>query len=172
MTRWTVCYDSKPCPAQAGLLSHHGEPEFGAAVRPACAESELLSLIDMMDSRMEIYQEALEDVPAGSFRTPAKDDNAAPYHFDRRTLPIFKCVDYKTPRVFGVIQRPKVAPYILRMRENIASDLGIPLDAVSVEDHVRVGVAQQAPLTGHLHPAQHQRASPAPGRAWPPTPWR
>ncbi len=26
--------------------------------------------------------------------TPAKDDNAAPYHFDRRTLPIFKCVDY------------------------------------------------------------------------------
>ena len=27
--------------------------------------------------------------------TPAKDDNAAPYHFDRRTLPIFKCVDYK-----------------------------------------------------------------------------
>ncbi|MCI8301411.1 MAG: hypothetical protein HFF68_01480 [Oscillospiraceae bacterium] len=29
--------------------------------------------------------------------TPAKDDNAAPYHFDRRTLPIFKCVDYITP---------------------------------------------------------------------------
>ena len=49
------------------LLSHHGDPEFGAAVRPVCAESELLSLIDMMDSRMEIYQEALEDVPAGSF---------------------------------------------------------------------------------------------------------
>ena len=26
--------------------------------------------------------------------TPAKDDNAAPYHFAPRTLPIFKCVDY------------------------------------------------------------------------------
>ena len=26
--------------------------------------------------------------------TPAKDDNAAPYHFDPRPLPIFKCVDY------------------------------------------------------------------------------
>ena len=26
--------------------------------------------------------------------TPAKDDNAAPYHFDRRSLLIFKCVDY------------------------------------------------------------------------------
>ena len=30
--------------------------------------------------------------------TPAKDDNAAPYHFDRRSLPIFKCVDYKHHR--------------------------------------------------------------------------
>ena len=26
--------------------------------------------------------------------TPAKDDNTALYHFDPRTLPIFKCVDY------------------------------------------------------------------------------
>ncbi len=34
--------------------------------------------------------------------TPAKDDNAAPYHFDRRTLPIFMCVDYRLPSaVFG-----------------------------------------------------------------------
>ncbi len=49
------------------LLSHHGEPEFGAAVRPMCAESELLSMIDLIDSRMEIYQETLEDVPAGQF---------------------------------------------------------------------------------------------------------
>ena len=37
------------------LLSHHGEPELGAAVRPVCAESELLSMIDLIDSRMEIY---------------------------------------------------------------------------------------------------------------------
>ncbi len=29
--------------------------------------------------------------------TPAKDGNAAPYHFDPRTLPIFKCVDYIIP---------------------------------------------------------------------------
>ena len=26
--------------------------------------------------------------------TPAKDDNAALRHFDRRTFPIFRCVDY------------------------------------------------------------------------------
>ena len=49
------------------ILSHHGEPEFGAAVRPLCAESELLSLIDMIDSRMEIYRTALEEVPVGEF---------------------------------------------------------------------------------------------------------
>ena len=49
------------------LLSHHGEPDFGAAVRPQCAESELLALIDMIDSRMEIYAEALTDVPEGEF---------------------------------------------------------------------------------------------------------
>lgn len=47
------------------LLSHHGEPEFGAAVRPMCAEGELLSLIDAVDSRMEIYREALADVKPG-----------------------------------------------------------------------------------------------------------
>ena len=27
--------------------------------------------------------------------TPAKDDNTALCHFGHRTLPIFKCVDYK-----------------------------------------------------------------------------
>ena len=49
------------------LLSHHGQPEFGAAVVPMCAEAELLSLIDTMDSRMEIYRETLEEVPEGAF---------------------------------------------------------------------------------------------------------
>lgn len=49
------------------ILSHHGEPEFGAAVKPLCAESELLSFIDMIDSRMEIYRETLEEIPAGEF---------------------------------------------------------------------------------------------------------
>lgn len=49
------------------LLSHHGQPEFGAAVVPMCAESELLSLIDTMDSRMEIYREAMEETPEGEF---------------------------------------------------------------------------------------------------------
>ena len=49
------------------LLSHHGEPEFGAAVLPQCAEAELLSLIDQIDSRMEIYREALVPLKSGEF---------------------------------------------------------------------------------------------------------
>ena len=49
------------------LLSHHGEPEFGAAVRPMCAEAELLSLIDLVDSRMEIYKENLAETDLGRF---------------------------------------------------------------------------------------------------------
>ena len=49
------------------LLSHHGQPEFGAAVVPMCAEAELLSEIDLMDSRMEIYAESLSEVPEGTF---------------------------------------------------------------------------------------------------------
>ena len=40
---------------------------FGAAVRPMCAEAELLSYIDLIDSRMEIYAETLPGVPAGGF---------------------------------------------------------------------------------------------------------
>ena len=49
------------------LLSHHGEPEFGAAMLPQCAEAELLSLIDQIDSRMEIYREALAPLKSGEF---------------------------------------------------------------------------------------------------------
>lgn len=47
------------------LLSHHGKPEFGAAVEPCIAESELLSQIDMLDSRMEIYSEAYDRLEPG-----------------------------------------------------------------------------------------------------------
>lgn len=47
------------------ILSHHGVPEHGAAVEPKCAEAELLSYIDLIDSRMEIYREAFFDISIG-----------------------------------------------------------------------------------------------------------
>lgn len=49
------------------ILSHHGEPEWGAAVRPMCAESELLSYLDLIDSRMEIYTETVSGMEEGTF---------------------------------------------------------------------------------------------------------
>ena len=53
------------------LASHHGEPELGALTSPRCAEAELLSAIDLLDSRMEMYRVACESTPEGSF-TPEK----------------------------------------------------------------------------------------------------
>lgn len=41
------------------LISHHGEAEYGAAVEPLFLEAEILSRLDMMDSRIEIYTEML-----------------------------------------------------------------------------------------------------------------
>ena len=66
------------------LLAHHGKPEYGAAVIPQCAESDLLSLIDMTDSRMEIYRENLEQVPLGQFsgRIFALDGHRIYRHYD------------------------------------------------------------------------------------------
>ncbi len=49
------------------VLSHHGEPDFGSAIVPMCAEAELLSLIDRIDSRMEIYSEELAKVKPNHF---------------------------------------------------------------------------------------------------------
>ena len=49
------------------ILSHHGNPEYGAAVVPMTAEAELLALIDRVDSRMEIYAEVLPTLQPNSF---------------------------------------------------------------------------------------------------------
>ena len=67
-----VCLDLGICEEKSVLLqhmvlSHHGKPEFGAAVACQCAESELLSYIDMIDSRMEIYAETFEKTETGEF---------------------------------------------------------------------------------------------------------
>ncbi len=48
-------------------LSHHGEPEFGAAVRPSFIEAELLSELDLMDSRVYEMKEAVLPAQKGDF---------------------------------------------------------------------------------------------------------
>lgn len=49
------------------VLSHHGEPEFGAAVRPMFLEAELLSELDLMDARVYELTEAIGNVAAGEY---------------------------------------------------------------------------------------------------------
>jgi len=49
------------------LLSHHGQEEFGAPVRPATREALLVHFIDMLDSKMKILDEALTSVDSEGF---------------------------------------------------------------------------------------------------------
>lgn len=49
------------------ILSHHGEPEFGAAVRPMFIEAEILSELDLMDSRIYEMREAVSNAQPNDF---------------------------------------------------------------------------------------------------------
>lgn len=50
------------------LLSHHGEPDFGAAVRPMFIEAEILSELDMLDARIfEMKDEILKKTDSIGF---------------------------------------------------------------------------------------------------------
>lgn len=49
------------------LLSHHGDPEFGAAVRPMFIEAEILSELDMLDARIYEMKEATASIEVGEF---------------------------------------------------------------------------------------------------------
>ncbi len=49
------------------ILSHHGEPEFGAAVRPMFIEAEILSELDLLDSRIFEMREAVSSTKADDF---------------------------------------------------------------------------------------------------------
>lgn len=49
------------------IISHHGEPEFGAAVRPMFLEAEILAQLDMMDARIYAIAQAVEAVDGGEF---------------------------------------------------------------------------------------------------------
>lgn len=49
------------------VISHHGEPDFGAAVRPMFIEAEILSELDMLDARIYEMKEAVEEVKVGEF---------------------------------------------------------------------------------------------------------
>ena len=49
------------------VISHHGEPEFGAAKRPSFAEAEVLSVIDNLDATLFEFNTAINSVNTGDF---------------------------------------------------------------------------------------------------------
>lgn len=49
------------------LISHHGIPEYGAAVRPLFVEAEVLSQLDTLDATIYEFGSALENVGSGEF---------------------------------------------------------------------------------------------------------
>ena len=49
------------------ILSHHGHLEFGSPVLPLTKEALMLSIVDLLDSKMMIVSKALEEVEPGEF---------------------------------------------------------------------------------------------------------
>jgi 3'-5' exoribonuclease len=49
------------------VISHHGEPEFGAAVRPMFLEAEVLSQLDKLDATVWEINYAVGEVGDGEF---------------------------------------------------------------------------------------------------------
>ena len=69
------------------VLSHHGEPEFGAAVRPMFIEAELLSELDLMDSRIYEMCEALGETASDDFSPKLwAMDNRKLFNHSRKSL--------------------------------------------------------------------------------------
>lgn len=69
------------------ILSHHGEPEFGAAVRPMFIEAEVLSEMDLLDSRIYEMREAVSATKADDFSARLWAlDNRKLYNHNRKSL--------------------------------------------------------------------------------------
>lgn len=49
------------------ILSHHGQKEFGSPIEPLTREAQLITLIDNIDSKMNMIDKALKEVPEGEF---------------------------------------------------------------------------------------------------------
>ncbi len=59
--------DDTPMLLEHMLISHHGEPEFGAAVRPLFLEAEILSQLDTLDANIYEIESCLTDVSPREF---------------------------------------------------------------------------------------------------------
>jgi 3'-5' exoribonuclease len=69
------------------LLSHHGKPEYGAAVVPKLLEAELLHFIDNIDAKVELCRELFDKIPLNTFTEKhfALDNRAFYKHYELST---------------------------------------------------------------------------------------
>ena len=68
------------------VISHHGEPEFGASVRPMFLEAEILSQLDKLDATIYEINEAVSGVNEGEFTQRMWAlDNRKLYNHGRKT---------------------------------------------------------------------------------------
>lgn len=69
------------------LISHHGIPEYGAAVRPLFVEAEVLSQLDTLDATIFEFNDALANVKAGEFSSRQWAlDNRKLYNHGRKEI--------------------------------------------------------------------------------------
>ncbi len=69
------------------ILSHHGQPEFGAAVKPMFIEADVLSYLDLMDARLYEMKEAELGAKKGEFTGKVwAIDNLKLYNHQRTDL--------------------------------------------------------------------------------------
>lgn len=72
------------------LISHHGIPEFGSAVRPLFLEAEILSALDSLDANIYEIENVVKDITPGEFtqRIWALDDRKF-YNHGRKEVSTF-----------------------------------------------------------------------------------
>lgn len=72
------------------LISHHGEPEFGAAVRPLFLEAEILSELDSLDANIYEIENCLQDVAPHEFSQRQWALNDRKFYHHGRKVPEMK----------------------------------------------------------------------------------
>ncbi len=69
------------------LISHHGVPEYGVAVRPLFVEAEILSQLDTMDACIYEFADTLSNVKPGEFSSRQWAlDNRKLYNHGRKNI--------------------------------------------------------------------------------------
>ena len=70
------------------LISHHGEPEFGAAVRPSFLEAEILSALDTLDANIYEIESVVKGVQPGGFSVKVWALNDRKFYNHGRKAPV------------------------------------------------------------------------------------